>query len=161
PEADPDDRSLARTILATTLETTLRLLHPIAPFITEEIWQVLPREEETIMRAPYPEADPSWEEHAEAEEARGRIIETIRARRILSENAALIANLARTSEFAILDAAPSDDGKWASSPVAGAEAWLEIGEAYDAESERARIEKELAALAKEMEGLEARLSNPQ
>ena len=36
------------------LETTLRLLHPFMPFITEELWQRLPHEGESIMLAPYP-----------------------------------------------------------------------------------------------------------
>ena len=37
-------RRTAQNVLASVLETTLRLLHPITPFITEEIWQMLPRE---------------------------------------------------------------------------------------------------------------------
>ncbi|TVR62326.1 MAG: valine--tRNA ligase, partial [Candidatus Competibacteraceae bacterium] len=53
-----------RQTLVQTLETLLRLLHPLMPFITEEIWQrVAPlagAAGETIMRQPYPEADPAW-----------------------------------------------------------------------------------------------------
>ena len=41
------------------LETTLRLLHPIMPYVTEEIWQALPHKGETICLAPYPQADPA------------------------------------------------------------------------------------------------------
>ena len=41
--------------LVTVLETTLRLLHPFMPFITEELWQRLPHEGESIMIAPYPD----------------------------------------------------------------------------------------------------------
>ena len=50
-----------RQTLYTVLETTLRLLHPIMPFVTEEIWQNLPHttEAESISTAPYPNADES------------------------------------------------------------------------------------------------------
>jgi valyl-tRNA synthetase len=61
-------RKAAQTALAHVLETALRLLHPIMPFITEEIWQTLPEKTrvqgpgsrgpvESIMIAPYPVAD--------------------------------------------------------------------------------------------------------
>jgi valyl-tRNA synthetase len=63
---DSPARKATQTVLAHVLEATLRLLHPIMPFITEEIWQTLPegvRTEkakkacESIMVAPYPVAD--------------------------------------------------------------------------------------------------------
>ena len=47
----------ARATLLTVLQTTLRLLHPIMPFGTEEIWQNLPGTEGSISLAPYPVAD--------------------------------------------------------------------------------------------------------
>ncbi len=51
-----EDKIIALTILITILERTLRLLHPIMPFITEEIWQMLPQEKgESIMIAEWPE----------------------------------------------------------------------------------------------------------
>jgi valyl-tRNA synthetase len=54
--ADPARRLATQHALVTTLETTLRLLHPVMPFITEEIWQRLPHEGDSIMIAPYPKA---------------------------------------------------------------------------------------------------------
>ncbi len=67
-EKGSDARKAAQTVLAHVLETALRLLHPIMPFITEEIWQRIPkgrgtRDEggkstiESIMVAPWPVAD--------------------------------------------------------------------------------------------------------
>jgi valyl-tRNA synthetase len=59
-----EDREAARTgriLLARVLEQSLRLLHPIMPFITEEIWQRLPHQGASVMVAPWPEPDPAWE----------------------------------------------------------------------------------------------------
>ncbi len=52
--ADPARRLATQHTLVSTLESTLRLLHPFMPFITEEIWQRLPHEGDSIMIAPYP-----------------------------------------------------------------------------------------------------------
>jgi valyl-tRNA synthetase len=60
------ERKATQTVLAHVLETSLRLLHPIMPFITEEIWQTLPDDvrsghagikSESIMVAAYPASD--------------------------------------------------------------------------------------------------------
>jgi len=51
---DPARKLATQHALVTTLEATLRLLHPFMPFITEEIWQRLPHEGDSIMIAPYP-----------------------------------------------------------------------------------------------------------
>ncbi len=51
---EPNRRLDAQKVAAKVLETALRLLHPFIPFITEELWQKLPHEGETIMLAPYP-----------------------------------------------------------------------------------------------------------
>jgi valyl-tRNA synthetase len=49
-----------REMLLYVLERSLRLAHPFMPFITEEIWQRLPHQGETIMKADYPKADDAW-----------------------------------------------------------------------------------------------------
>ncbi len=49
-----------RHVLGWVLAQTMALLHPVMPAITEEIWQALPHEGETIMRAPWPEAPRAW-----------------------------------------------------------------------------------------------------
>jgi valyl-tRNA synthetase len=55
-------------VLLGLLSAVLRLLHPFMPFITEEIWQKLPGTQDSIMAAPYPEADAALiNPHAEAE----------------------------------------------------------------------------------------------
>ncbi|MCX5777357.1 MAG: valine--tRNA ligase [Candidatus Firestonebacteria bacterium] len=49
------ERETVQFIISETLEKTLRLLHPFMPFVTEEIWQSLPHEGESIMKAKWPE----------------------------------------------------------------------------------------------------------
>jgi valyl-tRNA synthetase len=71
---------LTQETLLEVLAATLRLLHPFMPFVTEEIWQQLPLERKTdsIMIAPFPVQDDSWEDDRVAEEME-RVIEIITA----------------------------------------------------------------------------------
>src|SRR5262249_9811823 len=57
-------RQGCQEVLANVLEQTLRLLHPVCPFITEEIWQQLPHDGETILRAGGPEAPANRDQEA-------------------------------------------------------------------------------------------------
>jgi valyl-tRNA synthetase len=54
------DGAGTRHTLVETLETTMRLLHPFMPFLTEEIWQTLPHQGESIVVQPYPVVDQAW-----------------------------------------------------------------------------------------------------
>jgi valyl-tRNA synthetase len=49
-----------RQTLVETLETTMRLLHPFMPFITEEIWQTIPHEGDSIVLQNYPVSNHTW-----------------------------------------------------------------------------------------------------
>jgi valyl-tRNA synthetase len=67
-------------VLLTVLDRSLRLLHPVMPHLTEELWQRLPGHQalhpETIALAPYPEEEPAWRDDA-AEAAMAALIETV------------------------------------------------------------------------------------
>ena len=54
------DGAKARHTLRETLEVFLRLLHPFMPFITEEIWQTIPHQGDSIVVQNYPVSDPAW-----------------------------------------------------------------------------------------------------
>jgi valyl-tRNA synthetase len=58
--ADANLRDQARAVLLTVLEQVLKLMHPITPFVTEEIWSQLPGERSSIMVEPFPEVNPAW-----------------------------------------------------------------------------------------------------
>ena len=87
---DRAGRALAQRVLAHTLDTLLRLLHPIMPFLTEEVWQLLaqvaperglaePRPAaESVMIAPWPQSDPARRD-AEIETRFARFQEVLRA----------------------------------------------------------------------------------
>ncbi|NWF93447.1 MAG: valine--tRNA ligase [Syntrophaceae bacterium] len=63
-------KMLTQQTLLKVLDATLRLLHPIMPFVTEEIWQQLPlkKEDGSIMKARFPEADPTFDDDQVSEE---------------------------------------------------------------------------------------------
>ena len=74
------DRPAVGDVLLTVLDRSLRLLHPVMPFLTEEVWHRLPGHEavhpETIALAPYPERREDWEDDA-VEERVGRLMDVI------------------------------------------------------------------------------------
>lgn len=71
-DGTPEQQTLAQNTLYKCLDTALRLLHPFLPFITEELWQRLPRKQgddtQSIMLAEYPEFDETLKFEAEAKD---------------------------------------------------------------------------------------------
>jgi valyl-tRNA synthetase len=57
---DEQAKQQARGVLLTVLETILKLIHPITPFVTEEIWSVLPGEREILATSSFPEPQKEW-----------------------------------------------------------------------------------------------------
>ena len=65
---DEDAKKMTRSVLAYVLDNTMRLLHPFMPFITEEIWQNLPHQGESITVAAWPQIDEQLtDQHAAGE----------------------------------------------------------------------------------------------
>src|SRR5262249_44088776 len=184
--ADPNEAPRARAVLLEVLETSLRLLHPILPFVTEEIWQRLPHEGETIMRAPYPRSDAGRRDPA-AEEEMGRLrqlvteIRTIRStyeveprrkidvtlvaaraedRAFVMEHAPLVKDLARIERLAIV-AEAGEEAQTIKHPVDGLELRIPMAGLFDLAAERTRLAKERGKIDAELQGLRGRLANPQ
>lgn len=86
-EVNPRTKYVAQATLYTCLEQFLRLAHPLMPFVTEELWQRLPKRTlltavPSIMISAYPEAVPQWF-NPDAEEAMKIVLECVHAARSL------------------------------------------------------------------------------
>ncbi|NLB96216.1 MAG: valine--tRNA ligase [Armatimonadetes bacterium] len=103
-----------RAVLVYVLDQSLRLLHPMMPFITEEIWQKLPGTGESIMIAQFPTADPARVDE-DAERRMERVMAIITALR--NARAEMNVPSSKAIPTAILGATPEDRGEL--EPVAG------------------------------------------
>ncbi|MEO5658113.1 MAG: class I tRNA ligase family protein, partial [Nitrospiria bacterium] len=184
-EAPDDEAAVTRATILTTLETTLRLLHPFMPFITEEIWQKLPHAGDTIVRAPYPKAASITREDEALEGIMADVIEVIGAiRTVRSElnvqpiqklRAGLrmsepqadvlrrhgqqdILRLARLAEFHTGPDVVIPPGAVVSSTSLG-ELFIVL-EGLNLEKERARLKKNRDTADGELARLDAKLANP-
>jgi valyl-tRNA synthetase len=182
--ADPAQAPAARTVLLEALESTLRLLHPILPFVTEEIWQRLPHEGSSVMVAPFPREDRAKVD-AEAERemaALMRLVTTIRTLRatyeveprrridltlvapgdggVAASQRELVRALARLERFDLVPSAP-DVPQTIKQPVDGMEIRIPMAGLFDVAAERARLGREREKVQAEAEGLRRRLENPQ
>ena len=85
PGAPAGEAAVARAVLRHVLDAVLRLLHPVMPFITEDLWQRIPHEGETIALSAYPTHDPGLvDEEAEREVALAMEI-VVRVRNVRAE----------------------------------------------------------------------------
>ncbi|NUU59013.1 valine--tRNA ligase [Paenibacillus sp. JW14] len=177
-------KSKTQSVLAYTLDRTLRLIHPFMPFISEEIWQHLPHEGETITLAAWPEYEQALE-NAEAVAEMNILMDIIRAVRniraevnvpmskkvdliikagnedilgIIQRNDNYISRFCNTSSFAA-GLNPVTEGKVMSAVVTGAELLLPLSGLIDIDQEIARLEKEVQTLNSEVERVEKKLSN--
>ncbi|MGI6497774.1 MAG: valine--tRNA ligase [Oscillospiraceae bacterium] len=182
-QTEGDSSVRAQQVLCYVLTETLKLLHPFMPFITEEIWQALPHDGETLMTAPWPVYQEALQFKAEEEDME-RVMEAIRAVRsrraemnvppskkarlvIVTEQGdayvrckAFMERLAYASQIEVTAHAPEDQSAMVSAITPNAKILMPLSELVDLAAERRRLEKETAKTKKELDGLEAKLSNP-
>jgi valyl-tRNA synthetase len=180
----PGHLAVTRAVLSWTLAETMKLLHPIMPSLTEEIWQALPHEGRTIMRAPWPGDVARWIDH-DAEGEMTLVMEIVRAIRGMRADLGITPGepvpvdlYARTEHHALLDAtaryigplararalriheqhAPRPTGGFSalSGPV---EVTLRVESEEAAAAMRTRLEKQLATVTRDLAGLETRLKD--
>ena len=180
---DPIARAVTQRTLIETLEATLRLLHAFMPFISEEIWQRLPHEGESIMVAPFPKAGRKGRDAA-AEREMAPVIAVVSAiRTVRSESrispaaelevtvrpspatakalkaaAPLIGGLARAQ----VRIAPGAERPPLSAHVVepGVDVFVHLQGVVDVTAERTRLGKEIDKARKEIAFLEGKLSRP-
>ena len=170
----------ARQVLVWVLDNALRLLHPFMPFITEEIWQTLPHQGDTIMLSKYPEftAEYDFPQAREEMEVVMNGIRAIRTRRsemnvppsrkakvyiatdqktVFENGAPFICKLASASEVEVGD---SFDIEGAVTVItAEAKIYIPMSELVDKEEELQRLNKELAKTEKMLAQSEGKLNN--
>lgn len=177
-------KKTTRSILAYVLDNIMRLLHPFMPFITEEIWQNLPHEGESITIAPWPTVREELSDHEAASQMK-LLVEVIRSVRniraevntplskkikmiinahdektlaTLETNKSYIERFCNPEDLIIASDAKSPE-KAMTAVVTGAEIFLPLEGLINVEEEIARLEKELDKLNKEVERVQKKLSN--
>jgi valyl-tRNA synthetase len=179
-------KRLAQSLAAKVLEQILVLLHPIMPFVTEEIWQKLPQTTGTIMKASIPKPDPDRLDQ-KAEEDMDLIMSVVNSirnirgemnvppatrvevvcfcgndqqRALLEGHAALMSDLARLAGLRV--ARPDDVKKpriAARAIIKDVEVYVLLKDILDFDSEAKRVQKELSKLEKEFGITQKKLSN--
>jgi valyl-tRNA synthetase len=179
-----------RQILAYILETSLRLLHPIAPHITEEIWQSFPdglRDGEALMIAKWPESEDRLRFTHEAAQMEMLMdaVRVVRSRRnemkvppskkaawtvetahaeLFEAHSDIFKALAGASDVTVFSESGQTNRPDTESSVtlvaSSATIYLPLAELVDLEAEKARLAKERAAAQKEYDILQAKLDNP-
>ncbi|WP_296764322.1 valine--tRNA ligase [Sediminimonas sp.] len=182
-DGSAEDQAETRATMAWVLDQCLILLHPIMPFVTEELWQVTTRRDGLLALAPWPEYGAELVD-ADADREMNwviSLIEGIRSARAQmhvpaglqipmlvadldtaghaawARNEALITKLARIDT--LTEAADFPKGT-VTVPVEGGTFGLPLAGVIDVDAEKARLQKAHAKLEKELAGLRGRLNNP-
>lgn len=181
---DEAAKKTTRSVLAYVLDNTMRLLHPLMPFITEEIWQNLPHEGESITVAKWPEVDTALSDASRATHMKllMDIIHAVRNIRsevntpmsrkvdlyisakdeatvaVLEDNRAYIERFCNPETLTI-GVGVNAPGKTMSAVVTGAELYLPLEGLIDIDEELARLTKELGKWEGEVKRVQGKLSN--
>ena len=181
---DAKDREVVNTTALYVLETSLRLLHPFMPFVTEELWQRLPHEGPTIALAPYPMAEKTWidPQAMERVERLQELISSIRtvrtenkvdprhrlpcrlkagtdSRQLVEDHGHKVVTLARLQQISLIDELPGGGVQIRGLSSLG-EFALQLDEVIDVAAERDRLRRHIEKVNGEIKSLEDRLQNP-
>ncbi|UPU37552.1 valine--tRNA ligase [Geomonas paludis] len=188
-KGDAERQAAAKYVLWLVLENLLRLLHPFMPFITEEIWQALPKRNgaaDSIMISDFPTPCAEWAGYAAAAAEMELVMEVIKGIRnirgemevapskqiaaildckseaslkLLKKNEVYVMSLARLSDLAIGQGI--ERPAEASLQVAGdVEIIVPLKGLVNVEEEEKRLNKEIAKIEKDIEFLSKKLENP-
>ena len=166
-----DDKTNSQRVLGYVLDQLMRILHPIMPFITEELWTTLTAGESVVI-AKWPKAEATHvDKKSEAlVAALQEIITDVRRfrndqgvkpsqkipGRFVTSNE--IAQYASAMSF-VLKLEPGDFTPSASLEIAGVKVEMDLTGSIDVVAERARLEKDLAAAQKDQKTAEVKLGN--
>ncbi len=178
---DASRKAVACDVLVYVMTGILKLLHPFMPFITEEIWQTLPHDGESIMVSKWPEFDENLvftDDEREFERIMNAI-KAVRARRAdmnvvpskkakvyvdtgfvdtFKKGAVFFERLASASETEVGTNLTVNDS--VTIITEDAKMFIPLGELVDFEAERARLNKERDAVLKDIDFVNSKLNNP-
>ncbi|NIQ81872.1 MAG: class I tRNA ligase family protein, partial [Anaerolineae bacterium] len=188
PRLEGTERSPVQYVLWHVLETSVRLLHPFMPFITERVWQSIPHEGESIMIVPFPEVDDSQVDES-VEHQMDTIMDVTRtirnlraelgvphakavasivvpssseAKRAIDTGRASIGTLAKVSKLELAETAPTDEqARFISAHLASGDVYIPVAGLIDLDREIARVANQLAEVEKELARSRGKLSNEQ
>lgn len=173
-----------KSILVFVLDQFLRLLHPIMPFVTEEIWQQIGGQDKSIVVADYPRVNEAYQD-SQVEAQMAQLMELIRAVRTIRNEmntplskpvdlyikvqdaagqALLEANQAYIKRFCnpaqlLISQAPEHPEEVVTQVLSFAEILMPLKGLIKLEDELARLEGEQAKLEKEVARIDGKLSN--
>ena len=183
-----DDERSKRTVqyvLVYVLTHTLEMLHPFMPFVTEHLWQHLPHEGESLIVAPWPQAQSQWDFAADAA-TMNTLMEAIKGIRnmraesnvpmgkkapvimapatddmakTLKTYESYFHTLAFADHVTLLAPGEAKPENAVVTVVPGIEVYLQLKDLIDVEKETARVHKEQEKMGKEIERLSKKLSN--
>ena len=183
-DGDAETRAETQKVMAWVLDQCLIMLHPIMPFITEELWSQTGTRSKMLVHADWPAysatdlADPAADREmtwviglidaVRSARAQMRVPAGLQVPMVLREldapgreawarNEALIRKLARIDSLTEVPAFPKGT---ITIPVEGGIFGLPLADIIDVAEEKSRLEKTLEKLAKEIGGLKGRLNNP-
>ena len=172
----------AQKVLVYVLTETLKLLHPFMPFITEEIWQTLPHEGDSIIISPWPEYSAEREYPAEEKQMelimgairgvrnirsqmnvpvsrKAKLVIVTKDKELFQSGTVFFEKLAAASSVETADSPESAGENAVSVVVEGASIFIPLDDLVDRVKEIARLEGEQARLKAEIERVEKKLSN--
>ena len=157
PLFDGDTADETRKVMAWVLDHCMILLHPMMPFITEELWATTGTRAKMLVHTDWPQADLTLADAA-ADREMGWVTGLIdEARQAWARNEVLIKRLARVER--LTEAATAPKGS-VSIALEGAAFAMPLDGIIDIAEEKARLSKALDKLGKEIGGLKGRLNNP-
>ncbi|SEO93968.1 valyl-tRNA synthetase [Amphibacillus marinus] len=181
---DEAAKQTTRSVLVHVLDAILKMLHPFMPFVTEEIWQHLPNEGESITQAAWPEVNEHFSNIQAATEMQRlvaiiRSVRNIRAEvdtpmskqivltinandqeiaKQLETNKHYLERFCNTSKLTIGTALQAPE-KSMSAVITGAELYLPLAGLIDVDQEIERLEAEVEKLNKEVDRVQKKLAN--
>ncbi|HEX7066499.1 MAG TPA: valine--tRNA ligase, partial [Bacillales bacterium] len=181
---DEEAKKTTRSVLAYVLDRTMRMLHPVMPFITEEIWQHLPHSGESITHAEWPKVHPEFDAPDAVKDMNllEDVIKSVRNIRAevnvplskevdlqikaandgvqqqLESNRDYLENFCRPGKLEIATNLTAPE-KSMSAVVTGAELYLPLAGLIDIDEEIERLEKERERLNNEVERVQKKLAN--